>query len=356
MPSTTTDTPRVWVCRAGKRGEDEEACLRDNLAIIGFRDVTDLSRFVTFDALLQELRRVDPENREKRAENRARQLRAFRDTIQDGDIIVLPLKTRSGQIAVGKASGAYRYAVVDGEKRHVRSVKWLRPDVPRSVFQQDLLHSFGAFLTVCEVTRHEASRRVAGVLEGKPDPGYDDREEGVSTEGSDTVTVPVAELPNVEEAALDQIRSFIRDRFRDHAMAGLVAAVLRAEGYVTEVSPPGADGGADILAGRGPLGLDAPFLCVQVKATEAAADVKLLRELSGTMDAFKATHGLLVCWGGYTRAAEREARAQSYKIRLWGQDELLKALLSNYDRLSEEVKAELPFKRVWVLVREEEEA
>lgn len=37
-------------------------------------------------------------------------------------------------------------------------------------------------------------------------------------------------------------------------MIRLVEAVLEAEGDVTELSPPGADGGVDILAGSGPLG------------------------------------------------------------------------------------------------------
>ena len=42
----------------------------------------------------------------------------------------------------------------------------------------------------------------------------------------------------------------------------------------TKLSPPGPDGGIDIFAGRGPFGLDAPRLCVQVKSQNSPADRK----------------------------------------------------------------------------------
>ena len=54
------------------------------------------------------------------------------------------------------------------------------------------------------------------------------------------------------------------------------------------VSPPGADGGVDILAGKGPLGFDPPRLVVQVKSQDAPVDVGVLRELQGVMHQFNA--------------------------------------------------------------------
>ena len=109
----------------------------------------------------------------------------------------------------------------------------------------------------------------------------------------------------------------------------------------------------DVLAGRGPLGLDAPHLCVQVKATDGAADVKVLRELNGTMQAFAADQGLLVSWSGFTQAAVREARQQRFRIRLWDQVDLVNAVLRTYSRLVPELQAELPLKQVWMLVQDE---
>lgn len=150
-----------------------------------------------------------------------------------------------------------------GEHRHTRKVKWVRPDVPRTTFQQDLLYSFGAFLTVCRIRRNNAERRIAAVMEGKSDPGYEEpaapQPQGTTVEASD-----VTAAADLAQAAHDEIVSYVRQHFPGHDLARLVGAILSAEGYSVHVSRPGPDGGADILAGRGPLGLDAPTLCVQL--------------------------------------------------------------------------------------------
>ena len=102
--------------------------------------------------------------------NFAGQLWSFAVAMKHGDLVVLPRKLTS-QIAIGRVTGPYRYQKVGDELRHTRPVEWVRPDVSRTVFEQDLLHSFGAFMTVCNISRNDAERRVAAVLAGKADPG-----------------------------------------------------------------------------------------------------------------------------------------------------------------------------------------
>lgn len=337
-------SPKVWLVRAGKHGEDEEGAISKGLAIIGFREVDDLDSFDSFQNLLKTLKGKFPSDPEKRNEVNSRQLWAFKEGIKLGDIIVLPLKTQPGQIAIGRAKGAYSFMSVEGEKRHVRPVDWVRPSVPRSLFKQDLLYSLGAFLTVCRITRNNAEERIAEIIKGNADPGEKETHEKAD------------ELVDIGQAAHDEIISFIRKNFQGHDLARLVEAVLRAEGFITQRSAPGPDGGADILAGKGPFGLDAPTLCVQVKATEAPADVNIYRALHGTMTNLNAYQGLLICWGGFTPAVRNEARQQMFKIRLWDQTELVQAIYRTYDRLDAEIQAELPLKRIWALVREESEA
>lgn len=350
--TSKTSTPGVWVIRAGRHGEDEAAALEQGLAIVDFHEFTDLTTYPSLEGLASAYLKARPNDPPKRAENYARQLWALRERIAVGDTVVLPLKTAPGQIALGTVAGPYAWREVDGKPRHTRKVKWIRPDVPRSVFQQDLLYSFGAFSTICRIQRNDAEHRVQAVLEGKADPGAP---AGLkATTDPESETLGEESLLDLEQAASDEVTAFIRGRFPDHDMARLVEAVLKAEGYWTFRSPPGPDGGADILAGRGSLGLDGPSLCVQVKATEALVDVKVFRELAGTMAAFKATQGLLVSWGGFKDTVKREARQESFKIRLWGQADLVKALYQTYDRLAPEIKSELPLKQVWMLVREAE--
>lgn len=338
------ETVPVWLVRAGRYGEDEETALSEGLAIIGFRMVGDVREYASVDELTTALQADDPESSRPRAANLARQLWAFREKVQEGDIVVLPLKTQPGQIALGRVAGPYEFREIGVNRRHVRPVKWERVDVPRSTFGQDLLYSFGAFMTVCRIRRNDAERRVAAVVAGESDPQA-------------TRTWEVGDEPertDISQAAHDEIVGFVRSQFQGHDLTRVVAAVLEAEGFSTTISPPGPDQGVDILAGRGALGLDEPLLCVQVKATDEPADVTVFRALQGTMSSFGATQGLLVCWGGFTREARREARQHAFKIALWDQSELVRAIYRTYERLSPEIQAELPLKRVWVLVPEEE--
>jgi restriction system protein len=343
---TDEKSTRVWLVRAGKHGEDEEAALSNGLAIIGFREIGDLGKYDSVKNLLKALKERFPEDPEKKLENISRQLWTFKDGIKGGDIVILPLKSQPGQIAIGQAKGPYTYLTISEEKRHVRAVDWIRPAIPRSAFKQDLLYSLGAFLTVCRIARNNAEDRIAAIINGKPDPGFNEKD---SQEKID-------DRIDIGQAAHDEIISFIRINFQGHDLARLVEAVLKAEGFITQRAVPGPDGGADILAGKGPFGLDAPTLCVQVKATEASADVNIYRALHGTVMSFNAHQGLLVCWGGFTQPVRSEARQQMFKIRLWDQSDLVQAIYRTYDKLDPEIQAELPLKRIWALVREEDES
>jgi restriction system protein len=208
-------------------------------------------------------------------------------------------------------------------------------------------------MTVCRIQRNNAEFRVAEVMAGRPDPGFAETDETLPPAPEAEGASDAAAVIDLAQAAHDDVVAYVRERFQGHDLARLVGAVLEADGFVVHVSPSGPDGGADILAGRGPLGLDSPTLCVQVKATDAPADVKVFRELVGTMDAFKAHQGLLVCWAGFNRALKQEARQQVFRVRLWDQSDLVNAVYRAYDRLSPELQSELPLKRVWMRVREE---
>jgi hypothetical protein len=44
-----------------------------------------------------------------------------------------------------------------------------------------------------------------------------------------------------------------------------------------------------------------------------------------------------------------------FTVRLWTQKELLEQLFAHYDHLDEDLKAELPLKRIWTVAAQEEE-
>lgn len=336
----------LWLTRAGRFGEGETLALDKSVAVIGWEELPDLAAYPDRESLKAAIAAQYPDRSTGAVTNWAGQLWTFVHQINEGDLVALPLKSRS-VIAVGRVEGPYAYRTDLGDKfHHVRPVKWLK-EIPRTEFDQDLLYSLGAFMTVCQIKRGDAEARVKAMLAGTkaPTPPLDPTP-------TDTDTPQEVDL---EEYGRDQISAHILQRFKGHGMARLLEGILKAQGYTVHRSPEGADGGIDLLAGQGVLGFDPPRLGVQVKSSEGPADVKVVRELQGVLKDFGADQGLFLSWGGFNKAAYAEARKRFFNIRLWDARDLVDALLSVYDQLDPELQAELPLKRVWTLVSEKQD-
>lgn len=339
----------VWLARAGKHGENESLAIDEGLVTVGWNELPDMSDIQSREELYELHDRSYPQSSSGKAANHVGQLWAFRSRFEIGDLVVLPLKTQSA-IAIGRIKSGYRYRTDLGENvRHTRDVDWIRTDIPRTAIDQDLLHSLGAFMTVCRISRNDSERRLEAIAEGRKL----SNEFSISTVDAESDETEIT--LNIEQAARDQISDFIQRRFAGHGLSDLVAEVLQAEGFLTEVSPPGPDGGVDILAGSGPMGLSSPRICVQVKSGTTPVDVTVLRGLQGILQGFQAEKGLLVSWGGFKSSVTKEAKQSFFNIRLWDSGDLLEAIFRNYDKLSDELQAELPLKRCWSLVLNENE-
>ena len=103
-------TPRVWLVRGGRQGQDESLALESGHAIIGFNDNLTGNR-VDVSRLVEQ---ADPGSRSRRTS----QLIAFVWGMSARDIVAMPLKTRPGLIALGRVAGPYRYQEIDGAMRH----------------------------------------------------------------------------------------------------------------------------------------------------------------------------------------------------------------------------------------------
>jgi len=341
----------VWLVRAGERGEQQNWALDNGRAVVRWEPMGDLSHYATRDELLEGLREAYPEAQAATLRNFGGQLWAFARRIEKDDLIVLPLKGTDA-VAIGKVTGDYEYRPDNPPgAKHTRPVKWIQKDIPRSRFDQDLLYSLGAFMTVCQIKRNNAEERIRAIVEGRTPPPAPASASDVSVGPTDDEVEPIIDLA---EYAATQIRSWVTQRFKGHRLADLINAILVAQGYVTEVSPPGADGGVDIIAGRGPMGFDPPRLLVQVKSGDGQQDVKVLRELRGVMQDFRADQGLFVAWGGFKHTVLGEARKNFFELRLWDASDVVENVLCYYDSFPAELKADLPLKRIWVLVQEQE--
>lgn len=148
-----------------------------------------------------------------------------------------------------------------------------------------------------------------------------------------------------EEQAWAEISTYLRS-MSPYDFQDLVADLLRAMSYhVTWVSPPGKDGGLDILAWPDALGTRPPRIKVQVKRQQQSVSVDGLRSfmaLLGDDDV-----GLFVCTGGFTKDAEMEARTQEKRrITLIGLEKLFDLWDEHYDRLSDSARRRLPLRSI----------
>lgn len=341
--------PRLWIVRAGAHGERELAAIDQNRLFPGFLEVGDLSELNSRDDILNHLQEVLPDEGKNRLRNFAAQLNQFVNRISIGDYVVMPRKVTNG-VAIGLVKGHYEF---DGESdfKHSRLVEWQEESLPRDTFKQDLRHSFGAFMTICEIKRNSALERVEAVLATGSDPGALLGKQGQATPISPTNDEDETDAEDyqtdIEDIANQQIISLIKSEFAGHALADLVAEIMRIEGYTTKVSPPGPDGGVDILAAGGTLGLGEDRICVQVKSGDGAANHDVVLRLIGSVSNSQAQTGLLVSIGGVNAVAQKELDNNFFKLRLWQMPDLLKALFRTYGELSDETRAKLPLKQIW---------
>lgn len=75
----------------------------------------------------------------------------------------------------------------------------------------------------------------------------------------------------------------------------------------------------------------------------------------GAVTRFGAQEGLFVSWSGFRTNVRKELAASFFRVRLWTQKDLLDALFANYDKLDEDLRAELPLKRIWTIAAQDEE-
>ena len=338
----------LWLVRAGAHGEYEKKFLDENRIYLTwsglFHDLAAVKSRGRLRALLEE---IYPDAPKGRITNNLGQIWAFSRAMAQGDWIILPSKQKPA-IHVARVKGDYTFNA-DGDDSffHHREVEWIVQDVPRTNFDQDLLYSFGAFMTICQVSRNDAEKRVHRMAENEwksssPVAGPPSKSE--EEDASDG-----AGMEDLAQAARDQLAKLVVARFQGHGMARLVDAVLRATGYTTYLSPEGPDKGVDILAAPEPMGFGEPRVCVQVKSGDSALDRPTLDQLIGVMQNVQASNGLLVSWGGFKSSVDREEATQFFRVRLWDQGDLINQVLEHYDKLDEDIRAELPLKRIWIV-------
>lgn len=347
----------LWLVRAGSRGEHEQKFLDEGRVYVAWEGLdVDLSELADRQALIRVLEERFPDEKAKALVNWSSQVWPFVKDMAQGDWVVMPSKLQSG-LYFGELTSDYHFeAAGPNPYYHWRSVNWFSGLIPRTVYPQDLLYSFGAFMTICRVQRNDAEARVKALAASnwKPESAsaFAPRTPLGEQTGGGSENTEEPTNANLEELAADGIERMIEARLKGHGLASLVEAILQAEGYTTYRSPEGADGGADILAGGGELGFGKPKICVEVKSGSDPIDRPTVDKLIGAGQKFGAETCLFVSWAGFKPNVQKELARDFFRVRLWSRKELLEKLFTHYDQLPEEIRLVLPLKRVWMVAQQ----
>jgi restriction system protein len=164
-------------------------------------------------------------------------------------------------------------------------------------------------------------------------------------------TEPDLEVDTEEslEAIRAQSRELIKDRINAldaYDLQDLVAGVLRAMGYKTRVSTPGADRGVDIMASPDGFGFEQPRIIVECKhRTRSAMGAQEIRTFLGGRH--KDDKGLYVSTGGFTKDARYEAERASIPTTLMDLDQLVDAVIDQYEKLDSDSRVLLPLTQLY---------
>lgn len=347
----------VWLVRAGAHGQYEQKFLQEKRIYLTWDDLNiPIDKLKDRDTLIAELQKVVDDPKPKKLINHASQIWPFAHAMKVGDRVILPSKIQP-VIYIGKIKSTYHYVSNAANPfYHYREVEWLADPVPRTHFSQDLLYSFGAFLTICRITRNNAETRINQMETNNWQP--ETKKQVISNTddliATDTESSQVFET-DLEALGQNQIVKLIEAKFKGHQLTRLVKAILEAQGYTCWQSPEGADGGVDILASDGPMGFGTQRICVEVKSGDSLIDRPTVDKLLGAMSKFNADSGLFISWVGFKSNVQKELASSFFKVRLWTQNDLLEQLFLNYEKLDEDIKAELPLKRIWTVARSDDE-
>lgn len=336
------DTEKMWMIR-GEGGRLYDEFNERGVAAIGWQLLATVAKpGMSRQALIDHYKALEPHAKAGTAISGASQVWRFINEIQVGDWVVTyspPNRT----YMVGKVTGSYRYQpeLADSGMAMARAVKWEPKQIDRDDLAVAAKNSLGSTLTVFLVPEF-AKKELLAVLAGKPTP---DPVVEAAAEVEAAEEIAADPLAGIEQQAIERIKDLV-SRLDWDEMQELVAGILRAMGYKTQVSPAGPDRGKDIIASPDGFGFENPRIVVEVKHRSGQMGSQSIRSFLGGRH--KDDRGLYVSTGGFSRDAHYEADRATVPLTLWTLDNLVRALVEHYDNTDAETKRLVPLKRLYV--------
>ncbi|MDM2886541.1 MULTISPECIES: restriction endonuclease [Citrobacter] len=106
------------------------------------------------------------------------------------------------------------------------------------------------------------------------------------------------------------------------------------------------DRGKDIIASPEGFGFENPRIIVEVKHRREQMSSQQIRSFIGGRH--KDDRGLYVSTGGFSKDARYEADRSTIPLTLWTLDDLVRALVENYEQVDIETKLLVPLKKTYL--------
>ena len=240
-----------WMVRAGRDGHLIDEFARGFIAI-GWHELGNLSSISSKDELREHYEHTYPDKSPYTTGGDVGVIYRFRCELEVGDKVVT-YNPQAREYMIGTIESDYYYSTDEinpeiSEYVHFRRVDWIG-QVGRDLLSASTRNQLGAAMTLFSVNE-EVSVELLSILD------------------DNGVIEPPGAPPEIIVDPVDQSRELIKDKIltlSDEEMEQLAAAILRAMGYRTRVTPKGPDRGVDVLASRDGLGLEAPRIKAEVK-------------------------------------------------------------------------------------------
>lgn len=325
---------RMWMVR-GEGGSLYDAFRERGVAAVGWNQLAAHAKpGVGRKQLIALYQSAEPLAKQGTVVSGASQVWRFVNAIQEGDWVIT-YSPANRLYSIGNVAGPAEYHPEWAEQGMplVRKVQWQAQELPRDNLDTSSKNSLGSTLTLFEVPP-SAAAEVLAALKGKPAPT-------VEEEADEVIADPLADI---EYQALERIKDRVNELDWDD-MQQLVAGILRAMGYKTQVSPPGSDRGKDIVASPDGFGFEHPRIVVEVKHRKGQMGSQEIRSFLGGRH--KDDRGLYVSTGGFSKDALYEADRASIPLAMWTLDHVVRALIEHYDGTDAETKRIVPLKRLY---------
>ena len=320
---------RMWMMRAGREGRLLGDFVARGVVAIGWARIGDPTGLATEAEALERLRGAYPGWTETQRAVAAGQIYRFLHEFKSGDR-VLVYDGEQRLYRIGRVVGLPQWQPDGEDMGCTRAVEW-QETLARDLLSPESRNILTAYQSLFQLPDYSCIE-IQTRLEGQPPPF------GPALGSFDPYLA-------LEERALERLKDrMIRMSWTE--MQDLVAALLRALGYRTTVSPVGPDRGKDVIASPDGLGLEQPRVVVEVKHRPGfAIGAGEIRSFLGGRHADD--RGLFVSTGGFTREAVYEAERAHVPLRLMTLDDLSRAIIANYDRFDVEGRLLLPLTKIY---------